>query len=257
MYRQYNEVFLKYLDLYFDKIMPIIAEYQITRGGTVILVQVENEYSSAYIGDEKYLLYLRDGTISRGIDVPLISCCGEIDGVIECTNFWDGADELLELLDKKQPDCPKIVTEFWNGFFDHWGCQQTDQKSVDDLEGRIMEILRAGYSGLSHYMLLGGTNFGDWGGRSVGTSDTLIATSYDTHAPLNEYCCVTPKYLAVKRLGFFLRTCGKFIMESTETKAYPYVPCSANIPANPTVHSENINVRERDARRSENDICGL
>ncbi|MGF9698563.1 beta-galactosidase [Paenibacillus sp. MABNR03] len=217
-FRENNETYLHYVDLYFDRIVPIIRERQISAGGSVILVQVENEYgylmNDAAASD--HMNVLRDGLLRRGIDVPLITCVGGAEGTIEGANFWSGADGHYAKLRAKQPDTPKMVTEFWTGWFENWGGPSAIQKTAPLMEKRLMEILRAGYTGISHYMFYGGTNFGGYGGRTVGSSDIFMVTSYDYDAPLNEYGRVTPKYAVTKKWSYFVNTFGAFLMESEE-----------------------------------------
>lgn len=215
-FREYNDVYLKYVDLYFDRICEVIRPRQITEGGSVILVQVENEYG--YLADDEsgkmYLNHLRDGLLKRGIDAPLITCVGAVDGAIEGANFWSGADQHYANLARKQPDMPKVVTEFWSGWFEHWGAPAAVQKTPQLYEKKMFEVAQAGFDGLSHYMFFGGTNFGGYGGRTVGGSDIFMVTSYDYDAPLNEYGRITPKYLAAKRFTYFIRAVESFLLES-------------------------------------------
>lgn len=215
-YRSADPRFLRYVDAYFDQIIPIIHSRQSTHGGTVVLVQVENEYAHLKSDEEgrAYMEYLRDGLIRRGIDVPLISCEGGVVGAIEGANFWSGADGHYRKLREKQPDTPKIVTEFWTGWFEKWGGAKADHKTPDMLEARMMEAIRAGFTGMTHYMFCGGTNFGDEGGRTVGGDDVFMVTSYDYDAPLSEYLGFTPKYGVVKRMGGFIQTTADFLLES-------------------------------------------
>lgn len=230
-FRSFEPTFLHYVDLYFDKIVPIISRHLTTKGGGVVLVQVENEF--AHLGTDMegsdYLNYLRDGLIRRGIDVPLISCEGGIEGTIEAANFWSGADDHYDKLRNKQPDTPKIVTEFWTGWFEKWGGTRANHKTADMLERRMMEALRAGFTGITHYMFCGGTNFGDFGGRTVGGSNVFMVTSYDYDAPLGEYLQITPKYGAVKRMGYFIQTIAPFLMESEECE------CSVRVKGNGSI----------------------
>ncbi|WP_426251734.1 beta-galactosidase [Paenibacillus pabuli] len=220
-FRQNNEAYLHYVDLYFDRIIPIIRERQLSAGGTVILVQVENEYG--YLMDDPaasaHMNHLRDSLLQRGIDVPLITCVGGAEGTIEGANFWSGADGHYAKLREKQPDTPKIVTEFWTGWFENWGGPSAIQKTAPLFEKRMMEILRTGYTGISHYMFYGGTNFGGYGGRTVGSSDIFMITSYDYDAPLNEYGRVTAKYAAAKTLSYFVHAFGALLMETEEVPA--------------------------------------
>ncbi|WP_413372919.1 beta-galactosidase [Paenibacillus taichungensis] len=220
-FRQNNEAYLHYVDLYFDRIIPIIRERQLSAGGTVILVQVENEYG--YLMDDaaasNHMNHLRDGLLQRGIDVPLITCVGGAEGTIEGANFWSGADGHYAKLREKQPDTPKIVTEFWTGWFENWGGPSAIQKTAPLFEKRMMEILRTGYTGISHYMFYGGTNFGGYGGRTVGSSDIFMITSYDYDAPLNEYGRVTAKYAVAKKLSYFVHAFGALLIETEEVPA--------------------------------------
>ncbi|MDT0124326.1 beta-galactosidase [Paenibacillus sp. RRE4] len=217
-FRENNETYLHYVQLYLDQIIPVIRKRQLSAGGTVILVQVENEYG--YLMDDEaasaHMTTLRDGILERGIDVPLITCVGGAEGTIEGANFWSGADGHYASLRSKQPDTPKIVTEFWTGWFEHWGGPSAIQKTASLLDRRIMEILRAGYTGISYYMFYGGTNFGGYGGRTLGDSDIFMITSYDYDAPLSEYGRVTPKYAVTKNLSYFVRAFASLLMESEE-----------------------------------------
>lgn len=215
-FRETNETFLRAVDIYFDRIGEIIRDRQLGAGGTVILVQVENEYG--YLADDEasrpYMAYLRDGWLRRGIEVPLITCAGGVEGAVEGANFWSGADSHFDKLARKQPDAPKIVTEFWSGWFEHWGAPAAIQKTPELYEKRMLEIIRAGFSGISHYMFFGGTNFAGYGGRTVGASDVFMVTSYGYDAPLDEYGRTTPKYFAAKRLACLVQAIEPFLLES-------------------------------------------
>ncbi|MEY8747033.1 beta-galactosidase [Bacillales bacterium AN1005] len=238
-FRENNETYLHYVDLYFDQLVPIIRERQLSSGGNVILVQVENEYG--YIKDDEaaseHMIYLRDGLIKRGIDVPLITCVGGAEGTIEGANFWSGADGHYEKLRAKQPDTPKMVTEFWTGWFENWGGPSAIQKTPALLERRIMEILQTGYTGISHYMFFGGTNFGGYGGRTIGSSDIFMITSYDYDAPLNEYGRVTEKYAVTKTVSYFVDAFRSLLLES---EAVPTEQIKIR-------HPEGLSVRGRTA----------
>ncbi|MFD2114552.1 beta-galactosidase [Paenibacillus yanchengensis] len=215
-YRSLDANFLKYVDRYFDKLIPILRERQISKGGNVILVQVENEYGYLYDDEtaHDYMVYLRDGMINRGIDVPLITCVGGVEGTIEGANFWSNADEHFEKLVTKQPNYPKIVTEFWTGWFEHWGAPAATHKTANLYERRMMETLQAGFTGISHYMFYGGTNFGSYGGRTIANSDIFMVTSYDYDATLSEYGRSNEKYAAAKTISLFSLAMQKMLLEA-------------------------------------------
>ncbi|MCM3626636.1 beta-galactosidase [Paenibacillus glycanilyticus] len=220
-FRTYDELYLTYVDRYMDRIIPIIRKREIGEGGSVILVQVENEYG--YLANDEiardYMLHLRDAMLERGVTVPLITCVGGAEGTVEGANFWSGADHHYKNLVEKQPDTPKIVTEFWTGWFEHWGASSATQKTASLYEKRMLESLRAGFTGISHYMFFGGTNFGGYGGRTVGASDIFMVTSYDYDAPLSEYGRVTDKYHTAKRLSYFVTAIGSALLNAVEGDA--------------------------------------
>jgi beta-galactosidase len=215
-FRDFNKVYLKHVDLYFDHIIEIIRQRQLTEGGSVILVQVENEYE--YLADDEsgrlYLSHLKNGIERRGINVPLITCVGGLEGTIEGANFWRGADEHYDALVNKQPDTPKLVTEFWSGWFEHWGAASATHKTPQIYEKRLYEVVQAGFDGISHYMFYGGTNFGSYGGRTVGSSDIYMVTSYDYDAPLDEYGRTTGKYMAAKRFTYWVYANKELLLQS-------------------------------------------
>src|SRR5690606_10607946 len=127
--RCYDAAYLAAVDRWFDQLIPRIAARQVTRGGNVILVQVENEYGS-FGTDRPYLEHLASGLRARGIEVPLFTCDGADDGaltggtlpgVLATVNFGSEPQEAFATLRRHQPDGPLMCTEFWNGWYDHWG----------------------------------------------------------------------------------------------------------------------------------------
>ncbi|MBQ3078429.1 MAG: beta-galactosidase [Clostridia bacterium] len=195
--------YLKHVDAFFDKLFPRLIDHQITRGGNVILMQVENEYGS-YGDDHEYLEYLKKGMIGRGVDVPLITSDGDalfmltggtMDSVHATVNFGSRAQSQFESLRKYQKDGPLMCTEFWNGWFDHW-TEEHHSRLPKEAADALDEILSLGGS-VSAYMFHGGTNFGFMNGANC--PDKLnyqpTVSSYDDDAPLNECGDITEKYL--------------------------------------------------------------
>lgn len=194
--------YLKHADVYFDHIIPRIAEKQITRGGNVIMLQVENEYGS-YGDDDEYLTYLKNGLISRGIDVPLFTSDGDSDFMLtggtlpevhKTVNFGSRAKSQFESLRRYQSEGPLMCTEFWNGWFDHWS-EDHHARKPEEAAQALTEILEEGGS-VSSYMFHGGTNFGFMNGANCPARYNYQPTisSYDDDAPLNECGDITEKY---------------------------------------------------------------
>ncbi|MFI7150116.1 beta-galactosidase family protein [Nonomuraea sp. NPDC050022] len=197
--------YLAHVDRYFDRLIPRVAERQVTRGGNVIMLQVENEYGS-YGSDHAYLRHLADGLISRGIEVPLCTSDGPadhyltggtIDGVLATVNFGSEPERAFATLRAHRPGDPLFCMEFWCGWFDHWGHEHVtrDPRDVADV---LERILAAGAS-VNLYMAHGGTSFGTWAGANRTGDDSAgpwrpTVTSYDYDAPIDERGAPTEKY---------------------------------------------------------------
>ena len=80
-----------------------------------------------------------------------------------------------------------IVSELWSGWFDDWGNSRHNGKPAASLDWQLHELLAVGASGYSHWVWAGGTNFANWGGRTVGGDTIHMAASYDYDAPVDEY----------------------------------------------------------------------
>lgn len=198
--------YLEAIGQYYDQLLPLVAERQVTRGGPVIAVQVENEYG-AYGDDADYLRALIAMNRDRGIEVPLLSCDqaddemqarGSVPELHRTATFGSRTKERLDLLRRHQPTGPLMCMEFWNGWFDSWGQRHhvapaaTNAQDLDDL-------LAMGAS-VNLYMFHGGTNFGLTSGANDKGTYLPITTSYDYDAPLAEHGAPTPKYRAMREV---------------------------------------------------------
>ncbi|MEH7014233.1 beta-galactosidase [Neobacillus niacini] len=203
-YRSAEPIFLQYVDKYFDKVIPIIDEFQLTKNGTVIMVQVENEFQAYGKPDKTYMEYLRDSMIAMGIEVPFVTCYGAVDGAVEFRNFWSNSKHAATILDERFSDQPKGVMEFWIGWFEQWGGNKANQKTPEQLERECYQLLSNGFTAINYYMYFGGTNFDHWGGRTGG-EQTFSTTSYDYDVAIDEYLQPTRKYEVLKRYHAFVK----------------------------------------------------
>ncbi|XP_069936809.1 beta-galactosidase-1-like protein 2 isoform X2 [Cherax quadricarinatus] len=131
--RTYYEGFRTPAAAFFDHLLPQLVDLQFAHGGSIIAVQVENEYGHFGYGDEPrdtlYLEYLRDNLVDNGFGDSLFFTSdspsstrdlGAIPGVLMTANFQGNVEENLSVLKELQPDRPFMVAEFWTGWFDHW-----------------------------------------------------------------------------------------------------------------------------------------
>lgn len=191
---------------YLRAVMEIVAPLQIDRGGPVILLQVENEYG-AYGSDHAYLRALTDLFLEAGASVPLTTvdqpmddmlAAGNIPGLHATGSFGSRATERLAALRRQQPTGPLMCSEFWCGWFDHWGAHHhTTDAAVSARE--LDDLLAAGAS-VNIYMLHGGTNFGLTNGANDKGVWQPTITSYDYDAPLDEAGRPTEKFWAFREV---------------------------------------------------------
>ena len=200
--KAYIECFDRYLDKLFEQVRPLLC----TKGGPVIMMQIENEYG--YYGDDReYLTYLRDAYITRGIDVPLFTSDGtsmsnlldgSVEGCFSTLNFGSRVEENFRAHDELYPDAPKMCMEMWNGWFDAWGDEKHHTTSAEDYAKVVDDMLTKG--SLNMYMFIGGTNFGFTSGANHYEVFAPDVTSYDYDAMLTECGDVTEKYYAVREV---------------------------------------------------------
>ena len=203
-----NERYLGFVKQYFEVLLPKLAPLQMTRGGPVLMMQVENEYGS-YGRDQKYLRFLRDLMRANGIDVTLFTSDGEskyhlsgggIDGEFKVVNFGGFPQKCFHDLRAYQPDKPLMCGEMWCGWFDHFrekhhhSAKARSKKAFTKILNQFFEE----DASFNFYMFHGGTNFGFMAGANFDKFYLPTTTSYDYDAPLNEYGDYTAKYFVMR-----------------------------------------------------------
>lgn len=195
---------------YMKEVGKQLAPMQITNGGNVIMVQVENEYGS--FGDDKtYLESVRKSIVDAGFTVPLFTSDGSLDYMLKngtlpdltsVINF-DSSDNPIKEFDnfaKFRTGVPKMVGEYWIGWFDHWGEKHhtVDPKVVSK---GVDYMLSNGIS-FNLYMFHGGTTFGSMAGANYSRKEPYQpdTSSYDYDSPLDEAGRPTAKYFALREV---------------------------------------------------------
>jgi beta-galactosidase len=193
----------RFLGAAFERLEPLM----ITRGGPIIMVQVENEYG-AFGNDTEYLQSLAAFTRER-VDVTLFTSdqptpkmllAGSTKGVLATANFGSRAKSRLEEFGRIFPKGPRMCAEFWCGWFDHWGGVH-HTRSARDAAAALDEILSEGAS-VNFYMFHGGTNFGFMNGANCRGERRYqpTVTSYDYDALLSECGDLTEKYFECRKV---------------------------------------------------------
>ena len=193
---------------YIKKIGEVAAPLQVTRGGPVLMVQVENEYGS-YGSDHAYMESIRQMIIDAGFNVPLYTSDGSerkdleggtLPGVTAVINFSASNKPAgqFESLAKFRTGVPRMVGEFWTGWFDHWG--ERHHTTDPHKEAENLEWLLSRGIGVNLYMAHGGSSWGPMAGANHDGRYEPDISSYDYDAPLDEAGRVTPKYYALREV---------------------------------------------------------
>lgn len=204
--RTLDSYYMERVGLFMNEVGKQLADLQISRGGNIIMVQVENEYGSYGI-NKPYVSAIRDMVKKAGFtDVPLFQCDwssnftnNALDDLLWTVNFGTGAniDEQFKKLKSLRPDTPMMCSEFWSGWFDHWGRKHETRDAATMVSG-IKDMLDRNIS-FSLYMTHGGTTFGWWGGAN-NPAYSAMCSSYDYDAPISEAGWTTPKYFQLRDL---------------------------------------------------------
>ena len=210
--------YLAAADQWLSEIDPIIAAHQITRGGDVILYQIENEYGFTNPDGEAYFGNLEAQAKRDGINVPTYT-----NDVGSYPTGWDpGTPDAPDLIGTDQyPEAfncadtskftappvltsdhtatqPLMVPEYQGGAFDSWGgvgyadCAALTGPDFEDSFYRW--YLAQGATMQSIYMAVGGT---DWGFLPA----PFMYTSYDYGSAISEPGTLSDKYPQLKLAG--------------------------------------------------------
>lgn len=192
---------------YINALSQQVKNLQCTKGGPILMVQIENEYGS-FGNDKTYLEALRKLWIKNGIIVPFYTAdgatqymldAGSIEGAAIGLDSGTGEKDFAQAK-KKNPNVPAFSSETYPGWLTHWG-EKWARPDTNELKKEI-EFLLKNKKSFNFYVVHGGTNFGFTAGANSfsPTQFQPDITSYDYDAPINEQGQPTPKYFMLRRL---------------------------------------------------------
>jgi beta-galactosidase len=184
------------------EVSRVLGPMQVTRGGPILMVQVENEYGF-YGDDVQYMGEIRQALLDAGFDVPLFACNppyalakGLRPDLFNVVNFGKDPADGFKALRQVQPKGPLMCGEFYPGWFDTWGFPHhlgnTSQYLAD------LEYMLKNNASFSIYMAHGGTTFGMWSGADRPFKPDT--SSYDYDAPISEAGWVGEKFQLTRKL---------------------------------------------------------
>ena len=215
-YRSDSSASREWAKHWYDEIMPFLARNQVSRGGPVIMVQLENEYGHPqYLSeDEKkeHLRFLWKVASSYGFDVPLMGndtqfaqdmkdpILSQIYGTADAY-FGGSYKELERILNTQRQLNPKMPVG-------------TAEYSMADPAATVRTMLGLGTADLDLYMLRGGSQFAY---AAKGFEDS----SYEVSAPIAEGGYVLPPYYPLKLAALFLRQFGSTMAQAEPASVTP------------------------------------
>lgn len=206
-FRTSDSEYLKWCDYWYSKINKIIVPRQITKGGSIILYQVENEH---IWGDKKLYDTLANISIKDGIEVPIV---GNHDGAAaQCgSEIYDGNDiypEVGDLLRWRSfyieymksmlgPEKPLFVYECHGSHLNSWGGDLATTPQIVPVKWTDMRdkmFLGVGVAGLNYFMIGGGIVHPDFG------CDSSI-TTYMDEAAITPWGELHPRFYKTRMFG--------------------------------------------------------
>lgn len=225
--RQNEPRYLEKVTAWFDQVLPLLAERQYPAGGSVIMVQLENELDFFDCADRTgYMTYLRDTALRRGITVPLIACSGQgdlpgatgdVEGVVPASNFYPDDDSpdieaevrrYAALVAKR--GVPLLVTE-------------TNRR-----HRTLRRLLASGAKLIAPYLQSSGWNFGytpssgNWG-----RPGNFMSHGYDFGGYVTSTGLERPEYAEAQVLARVVETWGPRLALAT---AVPYAGLGCDFP---------------------------
>ncbi|MDE2449670.1 MAG: beta-galactosidase, partial [Gammaproteobacteria bacterium] len=205
---------LVFVRRWFEQLIPLIAQRQVTRGGAVILVQQENEYYFVgRPGIRDYQSFLIDTMRRLGIEVPITDCNGDdprtrVPGSLMTQN--GGGAEAVAKARRQHPDKPAIISELYTDYSTMWGWPVSSFPTSTMVYQQTVETLAAGGM-FSYYMFYGGTNFGFWASTTWKSDESFMTTSYYPRAPIAEGGAFNDSFWAVKAANLLARGAEQFL----------------------------------------------
>lgn len=212
--RANNKPFLDSCKAYINRLAAEVRSLQVTHGGPVVMVQVENEFGS-YVSQRKdipieehrkYNQAIRQLLTEAGFNVPFFTSDGTwlfeggaLPGVLPTANGEGSVENLKKAVDRyNNQQGPYMVAEFYPGWLDHWD-EPFVKVGTDQLVKQTEKYL-TGNVHFNFYMVHGGTNFGFTSGANYNDAHDIQPdiTSYDYDAPINEAGWPTTKYMALR-----------------------------------------------------------
>jgi beta-galactosidase len=231
--------YIKAADRYLTALADVVRPLQVTKGGPVLMLQIENEYGS-YGNDRDYLEWVHRRWRQLGITTAFYTGDGPTAPMMEagtlpgCAVGLDPGTKLKdwELARQLNPDVPIFCSEVYPGWQTHWGEPWARTSTADIC--RNVKFQMDHKKSFNLYMFAGGANFGFTAGansdRVEGAATGMSAnymptiTSYDYDSPVAEDGHATAKFIGLRDL------IASYLPADAKPPAIPNPPMRMAIP---------------------------
>ncbi|RPI01332.1 MAG: hypothetical protein EHM72_06740, partial [Calditrichaeota bacterium] len=254
--RRLDDRYLSFAEKWYQSVAKVISPFLITNGGSIVCVQVENEYDHLlWYGDDKisieeaitYFKKLEQMLTHFGIDVPKFANEAEFlrgSGIIDSRTYYPNIptftdwmwefehyDDKIAAARQQQPDCPTMIMELQKGWFGAHG-HSNYFPELSHTQSVAKSVLMQGASVLNFYLFTGGSTFPFWGCRgdewaadrwgSISTFNPVgcgVTTSFDFGGSfIREWGdLLVPGYRWIKAFNLFVHDFKDFMLNSVET----------------------------------------
>jgi beta-galactosidase len=210
-----NAPFYAAVTPYWDRLFPIVVRNQITQGGAVIMVQLDNEHTFDALG----------GGLGSGTDLPdafyrHFQRVTQRAGVV-VPYFFSGLNHSDDPagdgpLDTATRTTPWYSTEFWTGWYGWYGVSPEKHRKVVRATWKILAYGGAGYT---HYTMAGGSDFDTWNNNEQ-------AASYDFGSPIGQAGDLRSDYYPLKRAALFAAAFPLVLADSVASEGATGITCT-------------------------------
>jgi len=190
---------------YYHKLLPQLIPLQVTHGGPVIMMQLDNEDPQGWgaVLPNNYYKYLYHECMKFGVDVPLFF-----------SGQHHGPDPAgTHPFNHAQASAPWFTTEMWSGWFTQYGEWPAGSQQRVRMMRAPWDVIADGGAGYNVYMTIGGTNFSHWNNQSN-------QASYDFGSPVGQGGNLRPSYYNYKLANYFGRSFQSVLADSVNVSGH-------------------------------------
>jgi beta-galactosidase len=210
--RSTDPQWLEWSRRYIEQVHAQVGDLQVTHGGPLLMVQMDNEHGMISGGNESYMVEMQKIFTGAGFDTRLFTCDPgrgrrSSDALQDVLRGYNGYKGRGQSGDPQPPgssgnDTPAVqfpifVPELYTNWFTGWGMPLAIRYvSINEVVNWTSNLIDEKVS-FNYYMFYGGTTFGFYNGCN---EYLPVHTSYDYGAPVDEAGRTTGKYRALRRL---------------------------------------------------------